>query len=158
MKKVLSLVLALLMFFSLSACGKDTASAQNVDLQKVCDEAIASLDGTDAVFFPASGEDEIFSVYPDLKTIDCKQMVAYFHPILGAPCEVVMLEVENDTDVETAQAALQSRIDLAANDTFYTDNAQGWKNNAAVYVNGNYVVLSCLPDGVEKPAAFKAEF
>ena len=105
MKNFLSLVLALLMLFSLTACGKDTAPAENIDLQKVCDEAIASLADTDAVFFPASGEDEIFSVYPDLKTVDCKQMVVYFHPVLGAPCEVVMLEVENDTDVEAAQTA-----------------------------------------------------
>ena len=158
MKKFFSLVLALMMLCCLAACGKSDAGAENIDLQKVCDEAIASLEGTDAVFFPASGDDEIFSVYPDLKGIECRQLVAYFHPVMGAPCEVVMLEVADSADVEAAQSALQSRIDQAAGDTFYTDNAQGWKNNAAVYTSGNYVVLSCLPDGVEKPDAFQAKF
>ena len=157
MKKMISLLLILAALCTLAACGQKS-EAKSVDLQKVCDEAIASLEGTDAVFFPSSGDDELYSVYPDLKGIDCKQKVAYFHPVLGAPCEVVMLEVTNSADVDAAKDALQSRIDQAAGDTFYTDNAEGWKNNAQVYVSGNYVVLSVLPNGVDKPAAFKAEF
>ena len=49
-------------------------------------------------------------------------------------------------------------MDNAANDTAYPENAPAWKNNSAVTVNGNYVVMGVLPEGVTLPAAFKAEF
>ena len=157
MKKWTILLLSALLLLSSVACGSKSAAAP-VDLQKICDEAIASLDGTEAVFFPSTSEEEIYGVYPELKDIECKQLVAYFHPVLGAPCEVVMVEVADSADVSAAQAAMQSRIDAVTSDTFYADNAEGWKNSAQVYVTGNYVVMSVLPAGVEKPAAFKAEF
>ena len=155
MKKWICLLLALSLVLSLSACGKkqDTVS---VDLQAACDKAIEEVDDS-LVFFPASSE-EINSVYPGLSDIECKQLVAYFPPVMGASYEVVMVEVANSKDVDAVKAIFQTRIDSIVNDTTYPDNAAGWKAGADIYVNGSYVVLSVLPEGVEKPAAFKAEF
>ena len=69
-----------------------------------------------------------------------------------------MAEAASAADAERIRSILQNRVDAAANDTAYPENAAGWKNNAVVTVNGNYVVMAVLPDGVEMPAAFKAEF
>ena len=69
-----------------------------------------------------------------------------------------LVEVANSADTETVRSILQQRVDNAANDTAYPENAPAWKNNSAVTVNGNYVVMGVLPEGVTLPAAFKAEF
>ena len=157
MKRTICLILALVLTVALVGCGKKDTEA-NVDLAKVCEEAVNSVtENSELVFFPAA-EGEIKMVYPDLDSIACKQLVAYFPPVMGASYEVVMAEVENSADVDKVKAILQGRIDTIVNDTSYPDNAAGWKAGAAVYVNGNYVVLSVLPEGIEKPAAFKAEF
>ena len=156
MKRTICLILALLLTAALVGCGKEEAA--NVDLQKVCEEAVnAVTENSDIVFFPAA-EGEIQMVYPDLDGIACKQLVGYFPPVMGASYEVVMVEVENSADVDKVKAILQGRIDTIVNDTTYPDNAAGWKAGAEVYTNGNYVVMSVLPEGIEKPAAFKAEF
>lgn len=158
MKRAICLILALVLTFALVGCGKKEDATANVDLTKVCAEAVESVTAnSDIVLFEAA-EGEIKMVYPDLDTIDCKQLVGYFPPVMGASYEVVMVEVENEADVSKVQTILQGRIDTIVNDTTYPDNAAGWKAGAAVYTNGNYVVLSVLPEGIEKPAAFKAEF
>ena len=157
MKRAICLVLALMLILALAGCGKQESAAE-VDLAKVCAEAVESvMENSDIVLFEAA-EGEIKMVYPDLDGIKCKQLVGYFPPVMGASYEVVMAEVENASDVSKVKAILQRRIDTIVNDTTYPDNAAGWKAGAAVYVNGNYVVLSVLPEGIEKPAAFKAEF
>ena len=157
MKRAICLILALVLTVALVGCGKKESGA-NVDLQKVCEEAVNSvMENSDIVLFEAA-EGEIKMVYPDLDAIKCKQLVGYFPPVMGASYEVVMAEVENSADVDKVKAILQGRIDSIVNDTTYPDNAAGWKAGAEIYVNGNYVVLSVLPEGIEKPAAFKAEF
>ena len=156
MKRTISLILALVLTFALVGCGKKETA--EVDLKKVCAEAVESvMANSDMVLFEAA-EGEIKMVYPDLDAIKCKQLVGYFPPVMGASYEVVMVEVENEADVSKVQAILQSRINTIVNDTTYPDNAAGWKAGAEVYTNGNYVVMSVLPEGMEKPAAFKAEF
>ena len=67
--------------------------------------------------------------------------------------ELVMVEVTNGADAETVRGILQQRVDNAANDTAYPENAPAWKNNSAVTVNSNYVVMGVLPEGVTLPAA-----
>ena len=157
MKRMICLILALVLTLALVACGKKSDDA-NVDLAKVCAEAVEYvMANSDMVLFEAA-EGEIKMVYPDLDAIKCKQLVGYFPPVMGASYEVVMAEVENSADVDKVKAILQSRIDTIVNDTTYPDNAAGWKAGAAIYTNGNYVVLSVLPESIEKPAAFKAEF
>ena len=157
MKITICLVLALILTVALVGCGKKDTAA-NVDLAKVGQKAVDTVTAnSDIVFFPAA-EGEIKMVYPELDAIECKQLVGFFPPVMGASYELVMVEVANSADVDGVKAALQKRIDSIVNDTTYPDNAAGWKAGAAIYVNGNYVVLSVLPEGIEKPAAFKAEF
>ena len=158
MKRAICLALVLVLTLALVGCGKKDDAAADVDLAKVCAEAVETVTkDSDIVLFEAA-EGEIKMVYPDLDAIKCKQLVGYFPPVMGASYEVIMAEVENEADVSKVKAILQGRIDTIVNDTSYPDNAAGWKAGAEIYTNGNYVVLSVLPEGMEKPAAFKAEF
>ena len=157
MKRTICMILALVLTFALVGCGKKDVDT-NVDLAKVCASAVESVTAnSDIVLFEAA-EGEIKMVYPDLDAIKCKQLVGYFPPVMGASYEVVMVEVENEADVSKVKAILQGRINSIVSDTTYPDNAAGWKAGAEIYTNGNYVVMSVLPEGIEKPAAFKAEF
>ena len=159
MKKLCCIVLTALLVLSLAACGKATPQedSKSVDLKQAAEDAIASL-GDEVVLFPVEDTAEIESLYPGLTAVETKQLVAYQPPVSGFGCELVMVEVANSADTETVRSILQQRVDNAANDSTYPENAPAWKNNAAVTVNGNYVVMGVLPEGMTLPDAFKAVF
>ncbi len=171
MKKWICMLLAAMMVLSLAACGGnqnpqqengtqqgDTQqNEQTVDLKQAAEDAIATL-GDELPLFPVEDAAELEGLYPGLAAVETRQIVAYQPPISGFGCELVMVEVANAADVETVRGILQQRVDSMANDTTYPENTPAWKNNSAVTVNGNYVVMGVLPEGVTLPAAFKAEF
>ena len=179
MKKWICMLLAALTVLSLAACGgnqnpqQENGTQQNdvqqqenvqqgeqtqtVDLKQAAEDAIATL-GDELPLFPVEDADELEGLYPGLAAVETKQIVAYQPPVSGFGCELVMVEVASAADVETVRGILQQRVDSMANDTTYPENTPAWKNNSAVTVNGNYVVMGVLPEGVTLPAAFKAEF
>lgn len=157
MKKMLCLLLCAAMVLSLAACGKEEAPKE-VDLKAAAAEAVAELEAQGAMLIPEENPEYIEGIYPGLTAVETKQLVAYFPPVIGFACEFVMVEVASEEDVETVRGIMQSRIDAAAGDTFYAENAEGWKTGAAVYVNGNFVVLCAMPADMTVPAALKAEF
>ena len=159
MKKCICLLLAAVMVLALAACGgNDTPvgdvssdsqqdpQTQSVDLKQTAADAVAAL-GDEYPMFPVKDTAELESLYPGLTAVETKQLVAYQPP-----------EVADAADAETVRAIFQQRVDSIANDDAYPENAPAWKNNSAVTVNGNYVVLGVLPEGTDLPAAFKAEF
>ena len=91
--------------------------------------------------FPVKDTAELESLYPGLTAVETKQLVAYQPPVSGFGCELAMVEVADAADAETVRAIFQQRVDSIANDDAYPENAPAWKNNSAVTVNGNYVVL-----------------
>ena len=169
MKKCICLLLAAVMVLALAACGgNDTPvgdvssdsqqdpQTQSVDLKQTAADAVAAL-GDEYPMFPVDTA-ELESLYPGLTAVETKQLVAYQPPVSGFGCELAMVEVADAADAETVRAIFQQRVDSIANDDAYPENAPAWKNNSAVTVNGNYVVLGVLPEGTDLPAAFKAEF
>ena len=177
MKKWICMLLAAMTVLSLAACGgnqntqQENGTQQNdvqqqenvqqneqtVDLKQAAEDAIATL-GDELPLFPVEDADELEGLYPGLAAVETKQIVAYQPPVSGFGCELVMVEVASAADAETVRGILQQRVDSMANDTTYPENTPAWKNNSAVTVNGNYVVMGVLPEGVTLPAAFKAEF
>ena len=171
MKKWICVLLAAMMVLSLAACGGnqnpqqengtqqgDTQQKeQTVDLKQAAEDAIATL-GDELPLFPVEDAAELEGLYPGLAAVETRQIVAYQPPVSGFGCELVRVEVASAADVETVRGILQQRVDSMANDTTYPENTPAWKNNSAVTVNGNYVVMGVLPEGVTLPAAFKAEF
>lgn len=170
MKKLLCVLLAAVMVLALAACGGNDAPAangdndpqqepqtQSVDLKQTAADAIAAL-GDECPMFPVEDAEELEGLYPGLSAIETKQVVAYQPPVSGFGCELAMVEVANAADAETVRGIFQARVDGFANDTAYPENAPAWKNNAAVTVNGSYVVLGVLPEDTDLPPVFKAEF
>lgn len=170
MKKCICMLLAAVMVLALAACGgNDTPvgdvssdpqqdpQTQSVDLKQTAADAVAAL-GDEYPMFPVEDTAELESLYPGLTAVETKQLVAYQPPVSGFGCELAMVEVADAADAETVRAIFQQRVDSIANDDAYPENAPAWKNNSAVTVNGNYVVLGVLPEGTDLPAAFKAEF
>ena len=170
MKKLLCVLLAAVMVLALAACGggngtpagdssdpQQDQQTQSVDLKQVAADAVAAL-GDEYPMFPVEDADQLESLYPGLTAVETRQLVAYQPPVSGFGCELAMVEVANAADAETVRAIFQQRVDSIANDTAYPENAPAWKNNSAVTVNGNYVVLGVLPEGTDLPAAFKAAF
>ena len=170
MKKLLCILLAAAMVLALAACGGNDAPAangdndpqqepqtQSVDLKQTAADAVAAL-GDEYPMFPVEDAEELEGLYPGLSAIETKQVVAYQPPVSGFGCELAMVEVANVADAETVRGIFQARVDGFANDTAYPENAPAWKNNAAVTVNGSYVVLGVLPEDTDLPPVFKAEF
>lgn len=166
MKKMMCVLLATVMMLTLVACGdrdisqnkgNDAQQTQSVDLEKVAEDAIAAL-GDEYPMFPVESAAELDAYYPGLTDVETKQLVVYQPAVSGYGCELVMVEVANEADAEAVRAILQQRVDSLANDTTYPENAPAWKNNSAVTINGSYVVMGVLPEGITLPAAFKAEF
>jgi hypothetical protein len=66
-------------------------------------------------------------------------------PIATHPCEIVLVEVKNDTDVQAVADIFQARIDMGADNTNYPESAAGWQLYAQVQKSGNFVCMIVLP-------------
>ena len=184
MKKFFALVLALVMALSLVACGQkaDTAGGdttdsdaqtqtdtqadtqtdtQSVDLRAAYEAGIKKVQdelGDNApMLMEETDKDYINNMYPGINDVELKQSVFFLSPT-GTYCDVVMVEVANASDVDTVKQIFQTRIDTMAGDTEYVNEAELWKNNAQISVNGSYVVLEVMPDGCTVPDEFLAKF
>lgn len=160
MKKSICLILTVLLALTLCACG-ESKTAEPVDLKAACDAAIAQVSeelGDDApVLMEETSMDLLGSLYAGIGDIELKQSVFYLSPTYTS-CEIAMVETASAADAQTVKAIFEARVDLMANDTMYPDEAGLWKNGANVTVNGNYVVLSVLPEGCTVPDALLAKF
>ena len=92
--------------------------------------------------------------YPGLSAIDTKQMMIY-QPMMGAVvCEIALVEVTNSSDVETVKGMMQARIDAQVDGgAWYPETIEGWKNNSDIVVNGNYVAMFVIPEGMMDAAS-----
>ena len=102
--------------------------------------------------FSESNPDVINEFYEGISDIELKQQLLYIHPITGFACEIMLVEVANEADVEKAVSIFESRIALGSDDSCYAETAALWKSNAQVQSYGNYVCLIALPEGYEIPA------
>ena len=174
MKRMITLLLALVLALSLAACGKKEdniggetkddqtqTDGQSVDLRAEYDAAIKQVQdelGDNApVLLEETAVELLNSYYPGLENAKLKQGVFFISPT-ATSCEVSMVEAESAADAELVRQSFQARVDSMANDTMYPDEAAMWKNCATVTVNGNYVVLEVLPEGCTVPDAFLAKF
>ena len=155
MKKTLSMLLVFLMFLSLCGCGngKNDAPAPGTALSTFY-QAIMDAQPEDAeelILFEESNPDLITNFYPGLDSIELSQQAYYMPPIVTHPCEIVLVEVKNEADVQTVAEIFQARIDMGADDTTYPESAAGWQLYAQVQKSGNFVCMIVLPEGYVIP-------
>ena len=80
--------------------------------------------------------------YPGLNAISLKQKVAYMPMMTAVPCEIVMVECANATDVAAVKAIINARISAQVDNHFnYPMVIEAWEREAKVVANGNYVAL-----------------
>lgn len=157
MKKLLLFMLSTVLVLSCVSCGAKEPP-KDVDLTAAAAEVVETIQNSGEVLFPEGDPEVIESLYPGLTAMETKQLVVYLPPVVGFPCEIVMVEAAVEEDAEKICVILQDRINAAADDTTYPENAEGWKNRAEVWRNGPVVVMTALPEGIERTAAMKAEF
>ena len=155
MKKLFSLLLAVLMIASLCGCTGETTegpapgTALATFYQAVLDAQPA--DAEELIFFEESNPDLIASFYPGLESIELNQQAFYMPPIATHPCEIVLVEVKNSSDVQAVADIFQARIDLGSDNSNYPESAAGWKQFAQVQQSGNFVCMIVLPEGYVIP-------
>ena len=155
MKKLFSLLLAVLMIASLCGCSGETTegpapgTALATFYQAVLDAQPA--DAEELIFFEESNPDLIASFYPGLESIELNQQAFYMPPIATHPCEIVLVEVKNSSDVQAVAGIFQARIDLGSDNSNYPESAAGWKQFAQVQQSENFVCMIVLPEGYVIP-------
>ena len=151
MKKVLAMLLMFVLLISLCGCSNEEneAPAPGTELS-VFYKAILDAQPEDAeelIFFEESDPEMIENFYRGLTDIEFSQQAYYMPPIVTHPCEIVLVEVKNEEDVETVAEIFQARIDLGASVTDYPESAAGWSLYAQVQQSGNFVCMIVLPEG-----------
>jgi len=186
MKKLTALALAAVLAFSLIACGSKTpGSAEGTNPPEVStapevQEPSFSVNLTEFYnnMMNAAGEAPMMAdnaadpemleyIYPGLKDIETKQLVAVAPMMSAVAMEFAFVEVANAADVEAVKAILQGRIDYQVEGgAWYPETIEQWEKYSEIVVIDNYVCLFVCSDkdglieafrnGTEIPAWAKA--
>ncbi len=169
MKRILSVLLVCLMIIALCGCGEENDNASEPTLIPALTPESAPAPGTplstfyqaildaqpedaeELILFEENNPELIASFYPGLEDIELSQQAYYMPPIATHPCEIVMVEVKNEEDVQAVVDIFQARIDLGSDNTTYPESAAGWQLYAQVQTSGNYVCMIVLPEGYVIP-------
>ena len=153
MKRTITILLTLILMLSvLSGCGSEKDTAKELDLEAVYQSIIDAQENADEIaLLPEDNADIIESFYAGLGAIELNQQLLYMHPVTGAPCEIMLVEVANADDVQAVKDIFAARIEFGSDDEFYPDNAAGWINNAVIQSEDNYVAMIVLPDSCTVP-------
>ena len=130
------------------------STQQHLALEDVYQSILDAQTGNgqeELVLFPESNPDTLNSFYPGLADIELAQQLYYTPPVYGHACEILLVEVAHKDDVQAVKDIFQKRIDQAASDTAYPENAEPWARNAQVQASGCYVCMIVLPDGYTIP-------
>ena len=159
MKQLLSVLTLCALMLALTACGNGNGASSGsgssaggeISFDAVYQGILDAQENADElVFFPEESADAIESLYPGLSALNPVRLQLYLPPVTGYACEILLVEVA-EGDVDAARAILQARIDSAAGDTGYPENAVLWQSNAQVQVQGNCLCLIALPEGYTIP-------
>ncbi len=159
MKKIVSLVLALVLALSLVACGGNnnpgnsenpgTSNTPEIqepsfgkDLTAFYGQISTSIADFPAMMDLAADGETLEVFYPGLKDIETKQLVVVTPMISAVAMDFAFVEVANSSDVEAVKAILQARIDSIINNNHnYPNTLEVWSNHSEIVVIDNYVCL-----------------
>ena len=147
MKKIVSLVLALVLALSLVACGGNKTETPNdpafgADLAAFYEQMMNAAEEGPFMMNLLEEAEIMDFYYPGLKDIETKQLVAYAAAMTSVAAEFVFVEVANAADVETVKGILQARIDAqVAGGAGYPMTIEQWAKYSEIVVIDNYVCL-----------------
>ena len=117
-------------------------------------EVLAQMGPNAPVLFPETDINYLNEFYPGLADIELKQLYAGVAPVTNAPFEIILVEVADESDVQTVREIFHARADRESDDTAYPENAEAWINNCKITSRGCYVFLAVLMDPCVIPAEF----
>lgn len=117
-------------------------------------EVLAQMGDDAPILFPETNIDYLNAFYPGFADIEMKQFYAGVAPVTNAPFEIILVEVADESDVQTMLDIFYARMDKASGDTTYPENAEAWVNNCKITSRGCYVFLAVLMDPCEIPSEF----
>ncbi len=158
MKRIFALIIAAVMLFSFTACGKENGDSgddipvaeSTLDLEVVYQSLLNMQAGTglDAlVMFKETDPNLLNQLYAGLADVRLKQQVVYMAPVTGYACEVMLVEAVNEADMQKVEEVFNNRISIGIESNGDADNGEVWQRNARVQVFGNYAAMIVLPDG-----------
>ena len=154
MKKIVSFLFATIMLITIGGCSEKKNSPEpGTELSTFYQAVIENQpeDKEALILFEEHNPGLISSFYPGLEEIELNQQAYYMPPIATHPCEIVLVEVANENDVQKVVDIFQERIDMGADNTTYPESAQGWLDYAQVHQSGNFVCMIVLPEGYMIP-------
>lgn len=155
MKKLITILMTMLLLVSVFGCGEaaskgpEPGTALSTFYQAVLD--MQPADAETLIMFEENNPALIGSFYPGLDAVALNQQAYYMPPIATHPCEIVLVEVANSTEVQAVADIFQARIDMGADNTTYPESAAGWAQFAQVQKSGNFVAMIVLPEGYVIP-------
>ena len=159
MKKVISMILALTMIFTLAACGSSNKTKEAPDLQAYFESFMNSLgaDNTPATMSANEDPSYVDAFFPGLNDIELKQSVLQMAMMSQIGFEIALVECANAEDVETVKNIFQTRIDNQVNGgAWYPAVEEAWSNGALI-VKDNVVALIVAGEAQDSAvAAFEA--
>ena len=98
------------------------------------------------ILFPETSDDYIDGLYSGLKDIKTKEKILYVHPI-GMACEIALVEVENEDDIEKVEKIFKGRIEKGINAAMCDSASQDiWRRRAEIQIKDNCICMIVLPD------------
>lgn len=150
-KSILLIVTICILVFSLLGCNNSNNEKNNEILVNLTDVYNLVINAQpenveELVLLEETSEDYIEELYTGLKDISLEEKKFYVHPI-GIACEIAMVKVENDADIEKIESIFKNRIDKGINSIMCdTDSQDIWRRRAQVQTKGKYVCMIVLPD------------
>lgn len=153
MKKVISLMLALMLVLSLAACGGKEEETVSVDVNALYESY--------AQYMPDMFEPDVDTLmnFLGISVEDCAQYkVAICAEGMRAD-EVWLIEAKDASSLETLQQLAQTRIEAKLEETVtYAPDQYVVVEKAVVLTNGNYLALLISPNVDTLKAGFEAAF
>ncbi len=160
MKRIFSLLFAMMMVLSLAACGgnADTTAGSTPAPVKDLNLTETYQTVTNGVQMPEMlliGNDMLLDLY-GIRPDDCKQALVYICSNSLQADEIWMIEAKDATALETLKNLAQSRLDQKdAESITYSPAQNEIVKKAQIIVTGNYLVMICSPEVDALAAAFR---
>ena len=164
MKRITSLLLALVMLLALAGCGNSanggSSEPKSVDLsaflETVTSNQEAAMETLDA--------DALETFYPGISDIETKQCTGATALISAVASEILLVEVANADDVAKVEEIMNARISYQVGDgtspggAWYPETMEQWQNNSRVVSVGNSVMLVVMDNADEIVTEFENLF
>ena len=144
MKKIIALALALMMVFTLCACGPKTgpgpAQNANLDMTAFYEATMEKYEFPGMVL--AEG-DMLEMFYPGLSALEGVAECQVYTPMMsGAPFELTLVKLADPSAADAVKTVFDARVaDCTKDDENYPETIDAWVNNCRQVTAGNYMML-----------------